>query len=104
MSSQLEIPTVLSTQVAATVTKIEGPTKKEKKELKQVTYKSVEVVSNMDIKDNVRADMLVFLAKPSKVAPSEASSYKRLPKTTTTTGAIKKRKSTTLQAIKESEI
>ena len=45
------------------------------------------------MKDNETADMMVFSAKPSEIAPSEASSRKRKPKTATTTGAIKKRKS-----------
>ena len=93
MSGPSGIPTVLSTQVAAAVTKIEGTTKGKKRAPKQVTYKSEEVVSDTDMKDNETADMRVFSAKPSEVAPSEASSRKRKPKTATTTGAIKKRKS-----------
>ena len=92
MSGPSGIPTVLSTQVAAAVTKIEGATKGKKRAPKQVIYKSDEVVSNMDMKDDVTGDMMVFSAKPTEVAPSEASSRKRKPKTATTTGAIKKRK------------
>ena len=58
-----------------------------------MTYKSEEVVSYMDMKDDEAADMMVFSAKPAEVAPSEVSSCKRKPKTATTIGAIKKCKS-----------
>ena len=84
MSGQSGIPTVLSTQVAAAVTKIEGATKGKKRTPKQVTYKSEQVVSDTDMKDNVTGDIIVFSAKPSEVAPSEASSRKRKPKSATT--------------------
>ena len=104
MSGPSGITNVFSTQVAAAVTKIEGATKGKKKAPKQVTYKSEEVVSDTDIKDDVIGDMMVFSAKPSEVAPSEASLSARKPKTATTTGAIKKRKSkTTVQMIEGPE-
>ena len=93
MSGPSAIPTVLSTQVAAAVTKIEGATKGKQRTPKQVTYKSEEVVSDTDMKDDVTADMMVFSAKPSEVAPSDTPSCKRKSKTATTTSAIKKRKS-----------
>ena len=60
MSGPSAIPTVLSTQVAAAVTKIEGVTKKRNRAPKQGTYKSEEVVSDMDMKHNVSGDMMVF--------------------------------------------
>ena len=69
MSGPSGIPTVLSTQVAAAVATIEGATKGKKRVPKQVTYKSEEVVSDTDMKDNETADMMVFSAKPSEVAP-----------------------------------
>ena len=50
-------------------------------------------MSDTDMKDNETADMMVFAVRPSEVPPLEASSRKRKPKTATTTGAIKKRKS-----------
>ena len=84
MSGPSGIPTVLCTQVAATVTKIEGATKGKERAQKQVTYKSEKVVCDRDMKDDVAADMMVFSAKPSEVGPSEASSRKRKPKTATT--------------------
>ena len=92
MSGPSGTPTVLSTQVAAAVTKNEGATKGKRTALKQVTYKSEEVVSDTDMKDDLTGDIMVFLAKPSEVATSETSSRQRKPKTATTTGAIKRRK------------
>ena len=104
MSGPSGIPTVLSTQVAAAVTKIESATKEKKRAPKQVTYESEEVVSDMDMKENETADMMVLSVKSSEVAPSEASSRKRKPKTATTTNTIKKRKSKpTVQMIEGSE-
>ena len=37
---------------------------------------SKEVVSNTDMKEDKTVDMMVFSAKPSEIAPSEASSRK----------------------------
>ena len=104
MSGPAGIPTVLSTQVAAAVTKIEGGMKGKKRALKQVTYNSEEVVSDTDMKDDMTRDMMYFSAKESEVPPSEASLGNRKPNTATTTGAIKKlRSKPTVQMIEGPE-
>ena len=63
MSGPSGMPIVLSTQVAAAVTKIKGATKGKKRAPTQVTYKSAEVVSDTDMKDDVTGNMMVLLAK-----------------------------------------
>ena len=50
-------------------------------------------MSDTDMKDDVMAEMMAFSAKPSEVAPSEASSRKRKLKAAPTTGPMKKRQS-----------
>lgn len=59
----------------------------------------------MDMRDDKQTYIMVFSAKLSEVAPSEASSQKRQPKTATTISTIKKQdKSKAVRRIEGPEI
>ena len=62
-------------------------------------------MSEMDIKNDLTGDMMVFSMRPSEVALSEASSHKRKLKTGTTTSPImKQRKAKAVQMIEGTEM